>query len=286
MSTKFDLFHLYAETSVHAGTGSDIGIVDLPIQRERHTEYPVIWSSSLKGSIRNFVKDSKKDTDEIFGPWKVEENKDARAGKIAVSDAKILAFPVRSTKTPFVWITSPTVLNKYMRMASLANKDIAVPLLGNNNSDEALVTSNEILENGKIFLEEFGLKASLSDGLKLVADVISDYAFPKEQAYNYIRNMMKNNLVVVEDSVFTFMTKSFTEVNPRIRIDIETGTVQEGALWYEENLPEDTVMYFTLSYSSNEKDVEDISKFLDGKRFTVGGNKTIGKGVISVRRYQ
>ena len=54
MSNKFEIFHIYAETSIHAGTGSDIGIVDLPIQRERHTEYPVIWSSSLKGAIRKF----------------------------------------------------------------------------------------------------------------------------------------------------------------------------------------------------------------------------------------
>ncbi|NLI12590.1 MAG: type III-B CRISPR module RAMP protein Cmr4, partial [Peptococcaceae bacterium] len=28
------------ETSLHAGSGNDLGIVDLPIQRERHTSFP------------------------------------------------------------------------------------------------------------------------------------------------------------------------------------------------------------------------------------------------------
>ena len=39
---------LYGVTSVHAGSGSDLGVVDLPIQREQHTGYPKIEGSSLK----------------------------------------------------------------------------------------------------------------------------------------------------------------------------------------------------------------------------------------------
>ena len=43
---------LIVETPLHAGSGSDLGIVDLPIQREKHTDYPKIEASGLKGSIR------------------------------------------------------------------------------------------------------------------------------------------------------------------------------------------------------------------------------------------
>lgn len=43
---------LLCETPLHAGSGSDLGVVDLPIQRERHTSYPKIESSSLKGALR------------------------------------------------------------------------------------------------------------------------------------------------------------------------------------------------------------------------------------------
>ena len=39
-------------TPMHVGCGSDLGIVDLPIQREKHTGYPKIESSGIKGCIR------------------------------------------------------------------------------------------------------------------------------------------------------------------------------------------------------------------------------------------
>ena len=43
---------LICETPLHVGSGSDLGIVDLPIQRERHTNFPKIEASSLKGALR------------------------------------------------------------------------------------------------------------------------------------------------------------------------------------------------------------------------------------------
>jgi len=45
-----------AITPVHAGSGNDLGIVDLPIQREKHTGFPKIEGSTLKGSIRDFFE--------------------------------------------------------------------------------------------------------------------------------------------------------------------------------------------------------------------------------------
>jgi len=35
-------FFIICETPLHAGSGSDLGIVDMPIQRERHTDFPKI----------------------------------------------------------------------------------------------------------------------------------------------------------------------------------------------------------------------------------------------------
>ena len=34
-----DPIYLICETPLHAGSGDDLGIVDLPIQRKRHTYY-------------------------------------------------------------------------------------------------------------------------------------------------------------------------------------------------------------------------------------------------------
>jgi len=41
---------MYAESQIHAGKGMDVGIVDLPIQRERTTGFPII--QGIKGSLK------------------------------------------------------------------------------------------------------------------------------------------------------------------------------------------------------------------------------------------
>ena len=48
---------MYAVTPCHAGSGSSLGVVDLPIQRERHTNWPMIQASGVKGAFRaNFER--------------------------------------------------------------------------------------------------------------------------------------------------------------------------------------------------------------------------------------
>ena len=48
-STSGTLLSLHALTSVHWGAGTSLGAVDLPIQRERHTDWPNGAGSALKG---------------------------------------------------------------------------------------------------------------------------------------------------------------------------------------------------------------------------------------------
>ena len=50
-------FFIHVITPLHAGTGQELGIVDLPIQRERHTGFPKIEASGLKGSIREVFEE-------------------------------------------------------------------------------------------------------------------------------------------------------------------------------------------------------------------------------------
>ncbi|WP_279487125.1 RAMP superfamily CRISPR-associated protein [Aeromonas veronii] len=53
------LLGLHAHTWIHAGSGEKDGVVDLPIQREAHTGWPVIFGSSLKGAMRSQVSRTK-----------------------------------------------------------------------------------------------------------------------------------------------------------------------------------------------------------------------------------
>jgi len=69
MTSKIKPFFIKSITPLHVGSGSDLGVVDLPIQRESHTGFPKIEASSLKGSIRSeFVsKHGETEAEEIFG---------------------------------------------------------------------------------------------------------------------------------------------------------------------------------------------------------------------------
>ena len=112
---------MYAITPCHAGSGSSLGVVDLPIQRERASNWPVIQASGVKGAFRaNFdkyknqisekkeqVKDFNKLTESIFGT----SEGSGYAGSLSVSDAKILAYPMRSNISPFIWITSKILIH-------------------------------------------------------------------------------------------------------------------------------------------------------------------------------
>ena len=48
MNAKPSIITMYAISPCHAGSGTSIGTVDLPIQRERHTNWPLIASSGVK----------------------------------------------------------------------------------------------------------------------------------------------------------------------------------------------------------------------------------------------
>ena len=87
MYEKTAMMFIYVETPLHAGSGRGLGAVDLPIQRERITGYPIIQASSVKGKLRAEVRAANNGTDDspeiemLFG--KAGDSGDNFAGAIA-----------------------------------------------------------------------------------------------------------------------------------------------------------------------------------------------------------
>ena len=59
MTTK--LLTIFTRTPLHVGAGSSVGAVDQPIFRERHTRFPVIPGSALKGVLADLFMEEGKD---------------------------------------------------------------------------------------------------------------------------------------------------------------------------------------------------------------------------------
>ena len=104
------------ETALHLGTGTEIGYVDMPIQREKSTGFPKGEASSIKGVFRDMC------TSKYQKQWFGDENEEVdetgskgSMGKLRFTDARIIFFPVRtSDKKVFVWLTCPFVLARFI----------------------------------------------------------------------------------------------------------------------------------------------------------------------------
>ncbi len=288
MFKKALILGLYSVTPVHAGSGAELSVIDLPIQRERHTGFPVIWGQSLKGVLRRAYErlddsQSEQKTEVIFGP--PTDRASEHAGSISVGDAKILLFPVRSLKGVFAYVTCPLVLERFKRDLEVAgfSPSFNVPTV---NEDSVLVSKNSsLLVEGKVVLEDIVLNA-LENKQNLLEEVI-----------NPISNVSpiqidESRIAIVHDDVFRNIVAMTTEVVARVKIDVKTGTVQTGALWYEEYLPSDTLLYSVIAIGKPKKSVNGLSSADETANelnkfnncfLQVGGNETVGKGFVKVK---
>jgi CRISPR-associated protein Cmr4 len=292
MFEKALILYLYAETPLHPGSGSAINSpVDLPIQRERHTDFPIIQGSSMKGVLRTHAKEvgfTDDDTGKIFGA----EGEEGGAGYVSVTDARILAFPVRTLAGVFGWITCPLILNRYKRDLTIANSEVAWSIPTIEKPNIIIVKDNSNIKVGQnVYLEEVRLISKSANGFDDVWNTISK-AVPDNKEYDFVRNKINFDLGIVDDAVFRDMVSLTTEVTARIAIDQETGVVKRGALWYEETLPTDSLMYSLILLPKRFRNGFDSSaiakKFLNlnNKVINVGGDETIGRGFVRVRVVQ
>ena len=295
--------YIYAETPLHPGSGTSIsGIADLPIQRERHTEFPLIQGSSLKGVLRNSARLIRLRGNQCIGcPERRDDKYEEKCelcgqifgtkdgiGGISVTDARILAFPVRALKGVFGWIICPIVLDRYKRdMELIGRKENDWEIPKPTGNEEARVCGNSNLTEEYIYIEDLQLECSKDKNVEEIAENIAK-ALPDNDAYKEIKEKLKKDLVIVSDDVFRDLVSLTTEVVTRIKIDPTTGTVETGGLWSEEYLPTDTLMYSLIlipSKLSNLKPDNVQTKIMkyDERILQIGGDETIGKGFARIK---
>jgi CRISPR-associated protein Cmr4 len=299
-STAQRLFALLAETSVHAGTGAQLGAVDLPIQRERHTGWPTIYGSGLKGVLRDHAEASGEwsaaEVQAVFGPGtdKDDGGEQARhAGALALSDARILLFPVRTLGRAFAWITCPLALARLRRDVGAARAgDVARLDLREMPTADVVLTPTSGWDQ-KAVLEEFVYDARPDGSVDTIGSWIANELLPQDPAYTMWRGLAKSALVVVADDEFGDFVRHGTEIVTRVRLG-EGKTVENGALWTEENLPADSLLY-SVAVAWNpvrngsgleraDQVMTKLESLLASRRVVqVGGKESVGRGFMATR---
>lgn len=303
---------LYCETPLHAGSGSELDVVDLPIQRERHTGFPKIESSSLKGAIRERVEDvfiHKNEIDQkdkkrehakvydVFGPD--GESGELYAGAIGFTDARLLLFPVKSMKGIFAWVTCGQILKRFIQdLATCSNVYVPFKDAPTANASQALCSENcQLLIGNDIVLEEYSFKAEKNTPVTELSKWLKNNILKDNPWW---ADKIETSLIILSDDDFKDFVELSTEVITRTKINNESGTVADGALFTEEYLPSESVLYSLVlaapvfknerpeNKQSGLKTAEQVMDFfaetLSGdhfhNRFQAGANATLGKGHI------
>ena len=285
MTNQTALLLLTSETPLHAGAGQSVDGIDLPIQREVHTDWPCVFGSAVKGALRAHAEQRMEPKStaitDLFGPdhGGAQERDSSHAGALLVGDATLLALPVRSLQSSFKWVTCPQALKRFARTAERLGLELKLPTITQPARDKALGQGD-----AKLFLEEFRFEQSPDACIGALAKALAPLSGGALDEATLVQR-----LVIVHDDIFSFLARNATSVQPHIAIDSTTKTVKDGALWFEETLPPETLLYVPLTATASRRKggeltaAQVLAQFEQllpaGKNWLqLGGNETTGMG--------
>ena len=272
---------IFTRTPLHVGVGSSVGAVDLPVRRERHTNHPIIPGSSIKGVFRDAARHAIKDTniiDDLFGPDTIDGESNARSGDIAFGEARPVAFPVRSAKGAFAYITCPFVLRRFARESGLT--DLSV--LQDPDDQTCLAGLKVVIDHAgakRVVLEEyaFSQQAEFPQEWEQTLLGLSDDPVWQEAA---------RRMVLLSDGDFAHFVTTTTEISTQTKIDAETGAVAKGALFNMECVPAETLFSAPVQIIGRYKNTDSAAELtklaLAYPILQFGGNSTTGRGFCSI----
>jgi CRISPR-associated protein Cmr4 len=299
------ILFLYAVSPVHMGAGQAIGVIDNPIQRERHTGHPCFAGSGIKGAVRHGFETIGGDPsliNALFGPESGSNN--LHAGAVSFGDAQVLAFPIRSLKGGYVYATCPQAVARARRLMEAVGLPVQWPPLPDVAEGECVVANSSLLTrrniNGQptdvLHLEAFEYTAKEKDNralLTIAADLASK-AIPDGNGCTFFREKLRTDLVVLSDTDFAYFVQHATLVEPHVRIDDRTGTAADGGLFYTENLPPESILIAPILASqirngSKKSDADfmdaaevmlKLTTVINGQLLQIGGDATTGRGLV------
>jgi CRISPR-associated protein Cmr4 len=272
---------LLAETFLHPGSGKGEGAIDLMVAREAATGYPFVPGSGVKGALRDYCRadgwtdhEHTKATDEDHGRAARIFGAPNAAGRLVVSDARLLLLPVRSLTSAYKWVTCPHIVERFRRDFERAGVHVElrvdVPKAAPGELPVALTTEAQ----GRVFLEErlFEVKGEPpSELVELLGRAITD---------DGARSRLQRQLCVIDDDEMAGLARAGLAVQARNVLDPVRKTSEN--LWYEEALPPDTVLYTLIAERHrDEEPLAKLERLITARPYLqLGGNETVGQGWV------
>lgn len=274
MNHKSKILFLFTRTPLHVGAGASVGAIDQPIIRERHTGFPVIPGSGIKGVIRDACRNDA----EIKSKEEVIFGKQDDAGKLTFGEAKLLAFPVRSAKGSFAFITCPLALERFLREWGGGNK-LNVP----EEPKDMTCLAGEIITLSRggqsgIVLEEYRFSRTAvfpGDWESALLGLLDDPVWKAG----------KGRFALLSNGDFAHFVKNACEVSQHVGIDPQKGIAKPGALFNLEAVPAETLFFAPVaSLARANGELKDLEMLLARKLvLQFGGDSTTGLGFCTVK---
>jgi CRISPR-associated protein Cmr4 len=299
-------YWLHALTPLHVGSGVGLGFVDLPIMREKTTKWPMVPGSAVKGVLADHyhATDGERKDDPLkraaFGIADEDEAGQAQSnsGALVFTDARLVCLAVCSLYGTFAWITSPLALRRLKRDIDAANLASGLPDPPTPGDGKILLPQFCCLNGGteKVYIADLDIAREKLDPTK-PADAAQSEAAKKWQVYltdalfkpgDLWRAEFQKRFAILNDRFFDYLCETATQVDARIKIDPNRGTVdkEHGALWYEESVPAESILagvvWCDRVYPKDAPVTPEklLSTYCKTVSLQIGGKATVGKGRV------
>ncbi len=238
-------------TNMHVGVGgANYDIVSNAVQRDVTTGLPTIFSSSLKGALKEYCNHSeldKKYINYIFGP---DSEDGSDIGHYKILPADLLSLPVRSKEIPYYNATANDLVKHINGIANAFGKNTII------NFDESAEVQNPKTQKENEHLEDYHSVGGLNTTNEYIGDNIAVFHY-KDLKY------LADNLPVVA----------------RNRVE---GT---GGLWHEEVIPKASRFVFFVKIDDNDKErIKAFEKTIIEKPVQIGANGSVGYGYCKISK--
>lgn len=269
--------YLYLLSPLHTGGASQEGNT-VGIARESHTDLPHLPSSTIRGRIRSATptNENKKQCQQtrLWGNTIADVSsgqfENLTQGSLWIGNGEILWFPIPSLSHGVVWISSPFLIRRWLRLQpSDQQKALPPPLPGSfsEGKKEPLYLKDTILRPDDL-LEWSDWTKYLPEGSSEVKTI--DKALILSDA---------NCQVLIQMGLWR-----------QVRVNLGEGkTLADNAGFrYEEAIPPETLMYFpwdtTTSANGSSASVrQELTTILSSQdTWQFGGQESLGRGLVEL----
>ncbi len=238
-------------TNMHVGVGgANYDIVSNAVQRDITTGLPTIFSSSLKGALKEYCKHSElkqEYIDYIFGP---DSEDGSDIGHYKILPADLLSFPVRSKEIPYYNATANELIEHINNIANAFGKKNIIDF---NESAEVQKPKTQ-QENQQ--LEDYCSVGGLKTNNRHIGSHIAVFHY-KDLKY------LADGLPVIA----------------RNRVE---GT---GGLWHEEVVPKASRFVFFVKIDDNDKKrIKAFEETITQNPVQIGANGSVGYGYCKISK--